>query len=435
MRWVKDPLARRVLGGAGWSALGSVIASGVNLLAMVVLARILGKDAYGQFIVVQSTLAVAGIFAGFGLGMTATRYVAELRQRDPGRLAAILLLSRRLLVGLGVVAALSLGLASDWLGIGVFHSTQLVTPLMLSAGSVLFSSLDAYQKSILTGLESLRAFAIVTIAGAVCNLPFTIGLAIAYGLQGAALGLLIGALVQWAISATAASRALGAVVPKTIKPKALREWPILWRFALPAFLASALVAPAHWVAQVILADASGDFRQVAVLGVAMQWFGLILFLPNTAGRVVLPVLTERVTDGDRLSSRAIVVYSTIANGVIAIPLAALVAILSPQIVRAYGGEFSSSYAPLSLAALAAALVAIVTPVGTVLASASRMWLGASINAGWAAMYLGLAWTFADQGAFGIVLALCSAYAAHAVWTVAVSRRYVGSNAMNEGRGS
>ena len=92
-RLARSALARRFLGGAVWSVIGSVLSSGVTLIMWMLVARLLGKEVYGQFVVIQSTLSTVGVFAGFGIGAAATRYAAELKTRDTVRLGHILTLS------------------------------------------------------------------------------------------------------------------------------------------------------------------------------------------------------------------------------------------------------------------------------------------------------------------------------------------------------
>ena len=67
-RLSNSPLAQRFLGGAAWSIVGSVTSNIINLATLMVVARLLGKENYGQFIIVQSTIAMVGVFAGFGIG-------------------------------------------------------------------------------------------------------------------------------------------------------------------------------------------------------------------------------------------------------------------------------------------------------------------------------------------------------------------------------
>src|SRR5438270_13461840 len=88
-----SPLAYRLAHGVFWSFAGTALARTLALAASVVTARLLGKQGYGEFGVVNSTLLTLQTFASVGLGATATRYVAELRAKDPERAARILALS------------------------------------------------------------------------------------------------------------------------------------------------------------------------------------------------------------------------------------------------------------------------------------------------------------------------------------------------------
>ena len=82
----------------------------------------------------------------------------------------------------------------------------------------------------------------------------------------------------------------------------------------------------------------------------------------------------------------------------------------------YGQNFENDYIPLIVAVMTAALLAIQTPVGNLLAASSRMWLGALMNAGWALVYVSLAYLLLNEGATGVMVALGIGYIVHATWT-------------------
>jgi hypothetical protein len=86
-------IGTRLSRGIFWSMAGSVISRGLMLCATVLVARMLGKTVYGELGMIQSTVGMFGVFAGFGLGLTATKHVAEFRQSDPERAGRIIGLS------------------------------------------------------------------------------------------------------------------------------------------------------------------------------------------------------------------------------------------------------------------------------------------------------------------------------------------------------
>lgn len=409
-------LAHRFLGGAAWSVIGAVGSSGITLIMWVLVARLLGKETYGQLIMVQSTLGMVGVLAGFGIGMAATRYAAELRSSDVTRLGRILALGERSIVGFGLFASAGLAVAAKWLAAMMLNSPTLGQPLSIAAVIILFSAVDGYQKSVLIGLESMRAFAIGSIVAACAGFPIILIAASNSGLMGAVIGLSVASLIQAGVSRYQMTRELNKLGVVRNAAGCTSEWRVLWQFALPALISGSLVGPVHWTAQAILANTPNGYAELAVLGIAMQWFNVILFVPGNAGRVVLPMLTDYATRGDRPNLRKILLLAVSLNALMTVPVAVIVSALSLCIISLYGQGYQDNNSALILAASAATLAALTAPVGNLLAAKARMWLGASMNFGWASVYLGLSYLLVDQGAFGVLVALLLGYVAHSAWT-------------------
>ena len=79
-------IAKRLARGSLWSLAGSATSRLLVLLAMVLVARVLGKASFGEFGLIQATLGVAGL----GLGGTATRFVAQYARIDPDRAGRVI---------------------------------------------------------------------------------------------------------------------------------------------------------------------------------------------------------------------------------------------------------------------------------------------------------------------------------------------------------
>jgi len=80
-----SPLGYRLTHGVFWPLAGPAISRGLVLVARILVAPTLGQTGYGEMGVIQSSVAMFGVFAGFGLGLTATKHVAEFRNSDPDR--------------------------------------------------------------------------------------------------------------------------------------------------------------------------------------------------------------------------------------------------------------------------------------------------------------------------------------------------------------
>ena len=110
-----SPLGERLLRGSFWSLLGTFVSRALGLAAAILAARILGKAVYGELGIIQSTVGMLGTFAGFGMGTTATKYVAELRYKDPKKAGKIIALSSMVSWVVSLVLLVALYFAAPWL--------------------------------------------------------------------------------------------------------------------------------------------------------------------------------------------------------------------------------------------------------------------------------------------------------------------------------
>jgi len=411
----RSPLVRRYLIGAGWSIAGATALSGISLLSMMFVARILGNKIYGEFVLIQSTIVMVGVLSGASIGATATRYVAELKSHDRARLSRILTLTSRSVAILGVISTAVLFLLSKVIASAAFDLPELAYPLSIAAISIAFSSLDGYYKGVLIGLEAMHALALGSILGAAAGVPIMLMAASAYGLNGVAGAMVASAVIQASISRFQLLEHSRRHSVSYNAPGCTKEWRVLRDFALPALFAGLLVAPAHWVCHTLLANTPNGFAELAVLGVATQWFNAIVFLPSTAGRVVMPILAERLAAGEKAQALKVLKAAILSGLMVGVPIALLVSLASPYVMAAYGDRFREGWPSLAVVSINAILVVGTAPIGQILAAKSRMWIAAAMNLGWAAIYIGLAVELVRFGALGIVVSAGAAYLAHSIW--------------------
>jgi len=162
----------------------AVIAQGANLAASVITARLLGREQFGEYGIVQSTVGMLGVFAGLGLGVTATRYVAEFRTSDPARAGRIVALGVLLLLSPGAAGDMSLRIRSgarrqddecSLLGERTSHACVLL----------FFNALNGAQIGALSGFEAFPAIARINLGRGLIALPVTIAAVAIWRLPGA----------------------------------------------------------------------------------------------------------------------------------------------------------------------------------------------------------------------------------------------------------
>lgn len=419
-----NDLQLRYMNGAFWSVMAAFVSSGLNLLAMIVLARILGKDSYGQLAVIQSTLAMAGVLAGIGLSTTATRYVAELRHVSPARLGNLLYRLERITAYVAAALTLLIAVFSSKLASELLEKDSIGHLLSFAVFSVFFVSLDSLYKGILLGLEETRAFAIASAIGSLLTATALIGGGIAYGLDGVACAISVGALLQFAISRYFTIQRLPAHRVSICKNADTAEWQALKDFALPSFLAGLLYPLVYWISNILLVRSSNGFAEMALLAIAMQWYNAIMFLPNYAGRIVLPILTSIHVEKKNSDVVAVIKLGVFANLLVTIPVSLGVVLLSKMIMTTYGSDFIEGWPVLALAALVAVIVVGIAPVGQYLAAVNRMWVGLMMNLAWAIVFLLSTIVLVPYGAIGIIASFGIAYVAHGIWSFAYARWHI-----------
>jgi O-antigen/teichoic acid export membrane protein len=402
--------------GAFWSLIGALLSRGLALLSSVIIARFLGADFYGEFGIIQSTIGMFGTFAGLGLGITSTKYIAQYRQLDKDRTGRIIGLIITVASIASIVISLLLFFLAPWLANMTLSSSHLVILLRIGSLYLFLLSFIGLQNGILSGYEAFKSIAIRSIIAGVSTFPLMIGGVYFFGLTGAVWGL-VGSSVVNVLLNYFAIRKISIDNGIKIKIKnCLIEKSVLHDFALPAFLATVMVGPVTWICNTILVNKSGGFSEMGLYNVANQWMLVILFVPSTLSTIILPLLTNIISEDNSIKHKQILKYNIILNVVIATILSLFVCLCSGFIVNFYGEKFIKSQPVLITLAFTAILIAYNNVIGQALASKNKMWIGLYLNTLWAFVLIFLTFFFVDKGdgALGFAKANFLAYFLHSI---------------------
>jgi len=416
--WKADSLRGRFARGAVWSLIGAVISQGSTLAASVITARLLGREQFGAYGMIQSTVGMLGIFAGLGLGVTATKHVAEFRVRDPERAGRIIALGSAVALVSGGGLALALVAFAPLLATKTLNAPELANELRISSVLLFFNAFNGAQTGALAGFEAFREIARINLLRGLATFPVTVGFVFLWGLPGAV----------WALAATAAVTCLISQLPlrqhcaaQGIQPQissAWRERRVLWTFSTPAFLSGALVGPVTWAASTMLVNHPGGYAEMGVFSAANQWRTALLFIPSLVGQIAVPMLASLQHGQGGRSVRRLLIGSMLLNALCTVPVLIFLVPCSSWIMSLYGPGFTSRGAVMQVLVISAVLLAIQTPVGTFITAFGRVWEGFFMNVGWAASLLATAYTLLvlGWGAQALAGAYLAGYTVHAVWT-------------------
>lgn len=414
-RLESSPLGERLLRGSFWSLLGTFASRALGLTAAILAARILGKAVYGELGIIQSTVGMLGTFAGFGMGTTATKYVAELRYKDPAQAGKIIALSSLVSWSVSLVLMVVLYFAAPWLCLHTLVAPNLTGYVRISGLLLVLSGVNGAQLGVLSGFEAFKSIARVSLLTGLLNFPMIVGGAFFFGLGGLIWGMVIAQGLGCLLNLYALRHEANRYGIPISFSSCMSEIPVVWRYSAPAVLGSALISVVNWIAATMLVRRPSGYGEMGSFNAANQWFNALMWLPYIVSGVTLPVLAERLGAGDKANTVRLLKMTLRINAVFVLPVMGIGCLLSPFIMKSYGKGFASAWPTLIVVLVTAAVLSLELIVGELIAAAGHMWLGFVSNIGWGLIFLGTTPWLLKWGAFGLASSRLLAYVAHAVF--------------------
>ncbi len=402
---------RQLAGIAGWSFLSAFIARGANLAALVICARVLPQDQFGQVAIIQSTVGMFAPIAGLGLAMTTTKFLAEYRDTDPARAGRILALS---LVAAAIAGLLLTG-ALIWLApllaVRGFSSPGLSQQLIQASGLLALGVFEAVQTGALTGLEAFARIAKLSIWNGLLSIPFVAFLAYSYGASGAIAGLTVSVGFSCVLNGIALA---GECRKWSIRPSLTgisAERRMLLTFSLPSYFSGIVVAPVTWLSSAMLVNQPGGFSEMALFTAADRFRFLLIFLPLAVSRIAVPALSRFRASGNHSGYQDAFRWN-LGFGLFATIPPALVCVAAAQpLMSLFGETFRRGWPVLAILAISAIPTVVNTQLGAALLSNGRAWERASADVLLAVVFLLSAWVLVPLwSAAGLAMAFAISYA-------------------------
>lgn len=420
-------LGARLGRGFSWGALGSIASRLITLVAMIAVARILGPEPFGALGLIQSTLGVAGLMAGAGLGAAVARFVAHHARTDPARAGRMIGLVTIVSTATVCVTAVGLIVLSGPIASGVFSEPGLRSGLVVGALLMATQAFRGIQEGVFVALEQFRLLAAINILEGCLALLGMVWLASVLGLVGAVLGLAVSSLAALVLGRILLFRELRTLGIQIRYVLVRDDLAAVFNFSVPMFLANALATPILWVAITYLARSENGLFDLGIYQAAYQWHGPLIFLPMILMTVSVPALVQVWEAGARERFRKLVFSIFGVMLAISVPPAVIGAIFSPWLMGLYGGDFHHGWLTLVLLLVAAPLHGISKVAFGVLSAMNRPWWVLGANALWGLVMLVLAIPLINKfGGLGLATAFLLAHAvlclASVVSVLAGSRR-------------
>ncbi|MAM27394.1 MAG: hypothetical protein CMC13_00060 [Flavobacteriaceae bacterium] len=271
--------AKDLLNNSLWSIFGALFSKGLLFITWIVVARVLGSEGYGQFGIVRSTVLMFVSFAGFSLGVTASKHVAEFINFDKQKTERILGLTMTFGLLMGVAVGIIFYILAPWLAINTLNSKEIIPELQIGAIILFFSSLNGAQIGALQGFMAFKTIAKINISQSLISIPLFILGAIYLGVYGTVWAFAISYILICFLSYFAIRRVCKKYNLRINYGKVWEERQILFNYSLPAFLGGLMVTPVKWYTDSLLVSQSG-FREMGIFTAVMTFNGILLMSAN-----------------------------------------------------------------------------------------------------------------------------------------------------------
>lgn len=412
---LSSELNKKIFSHSFWILLGNLLSKFILLVATILMTRYLGKEQYGQFGIIKSTILMFVMFAGLELGITSTKYISQYRFSDNSKVEKIVGLSTLFAIIISIIVSILVYVFAKQIAFQI-NAPGIYNEIRISSFILFFSSLNGIQNGILAGIEKFKE---ISINNVIAGIISSVGLILAakyFGLNAVIIAFGANFVLLFLLNfITLRKNFYSEFNIRIYDKKNFEELNVLWKFSLPAILGGLMVGPVTWYCNYLLVNQPNGYEQMANFDIANQWRNTILFIPAALSQIALPMLAANV---DNKTEYKIVFNKNLKiNIYIGFLLVLLFVIASPLITLFYGDKYSDALVPIIIMFITTGFIAVNNVVGQAIASKGKMWLGFYFNLLWAIILIASSYymiKILNLGAIGIAVSYLISYISHTV---------------------
>ena len=329
-------LGKTLLNDSFWAVFGNVVLKGLGLLGGIIVARFLGKNAFGEFGIIKNTLMSIAVFSTFGLGYTATKYIAEFSKKRKGYTNQIIENSIKITFGFSGVMALFLFFGADYIANEILDNSKLSLILKYTSIWVIFNAYNTTQIGVLSGFGVFKSMAKINFSIGVITFVATSVLTYFYLLTGALIALVFSQIINCIFNYILLKRVRAK---KDVQKKVYLEelsLAALLKFSLPIALQEGVFSVSNWLLSLIIIKYA-SYGELGVYSAAIQWSTIVIFIPAILRNVVLSHLSS--TNHDSKEHHKVLNVLLVFNFIVVFIPCILIYIMSGYIASIYGNSF------------------------------------------------------------------------------------------------
>ena len=325
----------RLLNDSFWVLFGNSFAKGLALAAGIVVARFLGKEMYGEYGIIRNTLITIAIFSTFGLGYTATKYVAESKDNNYENIFSILYYTKNITLIVSGIMAIGLFVGAKFVAVQILEAPHLTIPLRITSVWIIFNAVTTTQIGVLAGFGSFKEMSRINIIVGITTFMSSFLFTYYWELTGALIALLLSQILNWYLNYLLIIRVMPERVAILYKNRLLLK--DILNFSLPIVMQEGIDSLHVWIVSLLLIKFA-SYAEFGMYSAAIQWFAIINFIPSILRSVFLKHFSS--SQNNYLKHNSILKKALLINFISVATLIILIYFLSNKIVLIYGASFS-----------------------------------------------------------------------------------------------
>ncbi|MBN1896573.1 MAG: oligosaccharide flippase family protein [Candidatus Aenigmarchaeota archaeon] len=329
--------------GAGIVLAGLILSKIFTLIYRVFIAQFYGPTDYGIFSLGIAVLSLFAMTSLIGLQSGVVRFVSHYRsKKDNERVKGTIISSLKITLPLSIAMSIILALLSEFIGLTVFHETELVNVLMILSISIPFTTLMTILMSAFIGFKkadyrvyteniSLNSFKLLLI--------LLFGIA-GLGISGIAWAWTIATIMTFIVTVLLI-RKLYPDIKSSLKSVEIKSE--LFKYSAPLLFTGTMGFIILWTDTIMI----GIFMEASDVGIynAAMPIGQILFMTaNAIIALFLPVITELYSKNKIKKINNL--YKTVSRWTLYVnlPIFLVLVFFSRQVLSImFGPEYTSGY--------------------------------------------------------------------------------------------
>lgn len=332
-----------------WALSGSALGKGLSLLAGIAVARFLGKEVYGEYGTIRITLNYIAIVSTFGLGYSATKYIAQYINNNSPKLKSLVRQTLKITFIFSIILTIFQILFAKQIA-NFIHAPHLYKILQYFAVLIVVNAVNTTQIAILAGFKLFKDNAKINAISGIVTFVSSAIFTYIWGIVGALSALLIAFLTQVALNNIVINKALAHYddIDEQFTNAETRQ---MLKFSLPIALQDSLFTITHWLTTYLLIYYA-NYGEVGMSSAAHMWQSVVIFIPAMLKNVMFSHMAS-TNDKTCLVKKFLLVnlFSSL------IPTLVIIA-LSSIIVSFYGDNYVGLQAILIICVCSSVLICL-----------------------------------------------------------------------------